>query len=398
MERIHKHLAQATFEEKLNTLFDRSQKLKTPIAIWRNPADHVVHVVVQTDKSNQVIEEIESAPLGFIFRPFETLKPDQNVFIKGDLYITSIDKEIAVDPTVSDHQVDRFLNAEIQHDHHPAKPRLPKVKLPDDAENKQGYEALVSRCIQTIQEGTYQKIVPSRYKVVHLKNDFDPIIEFFKLSNAYTNAFISLVSTPNHGMWLGATPELLLSVEDRKKFTTVSLAGTQVIGKDFPLAKAAWTQKEIEEQAMVSRYIINCFKKIRLREFEEYGPKTVRAGNLAHLKTTFEVDMESVNFPQLGTVMLELLHPTSAVCGMPMKSAFEFLKEFEGYNRSYYSGYLGPTNVDNDTSLYVNLRCMQIEGKQATLYAGAGITEDSEPESEWNETEMKMRTLLNIIQ
>ena len=205
-------------------------------------------------------------------------------------------------------------------------------------------------------------------------------------------------STLAVGIWMGATPELLLSVEDKKKFTTVSLAGTQVIADDFPLAKAAWTQKEIEEQAMVSRYIINCFKKIRLREFEEYGPKTVRAGNLAHLKTTFEVDMAEVNFPQLGTVMLELLHPTSAVCGMPMKPAFEFLKENEGYDRQYYSGYLGPTNVQNETRLFVNLRCMKIEGNQATLFAGAGITEDSEPESEWNETEVKMQTLLNILQ
>ena len=77
-------------------------------------------------------------------------------------------------------------------------------------------------------------------------------------------------------------------------------------------------QKDIEEQALVERYVISCFKKIRLREYDEHGPKTMIAGNVLHLKTEFEVDMVATNFPQLGSVMLNLLHPTSAVCGMPL--------------------------------------------------------------------------------
>jgi len=197
-------------------------------------------------------------------------------------------------------------------------------------------------------------------------------------------------------MWLGATPETLISVSN-KKFQTVSLAGTQSIAEGFDLSEAAWTQKEIEEQALVSRYIINCFKKIRLREFDEYGPKTVKAGNLMHLKTTFEVDLQETNYLQLGTVMLDLLHPTSAVCGMPMKTAAEYLKANEGYDRAYFSGYLGPVNIDEKIDLFVNLRCAQLFKNQGVLYAGAGVTEDSNPEKEWKETEMKFRTLLNVI-
>ena len=95
---------------------------------------------------------------------------------------------------------------------------------------------------------------------------------------------------------------------------------------------------------MVSRYIINCFKKIRLREFKEIGPKTAKAGNLVHLKTTFEVDTEATNFQELGTVMLELLHPTSAVAGMPKDAALQFLEKFEGLEREYFAGYLGPVD------------------------------------------------------
>ncbi len=148
---------------------------------------------------------------------------------------------------------------------------------------------------------------------------------------------------------------------------------------------------------MVGRYIISCFKKIRVREYLEEGPKTVVAGNLMHLRSDFSVDTKTINFPELGTVMLELLHPTSAVCGMPKMEALAFIQQYEGYDREFYSGYLGPVNVGNETHLFVNLRCMKIQNNVATLYAGGGITEDSEPEKEWQETEMKCQTMLSVL-
>jgi isochorismate synthase len=196
---------------------------------------------------------------------------------------------------------------------------------------------------------------------------------------------------------MGASPETIIEVEGSKKFSTVAVAGTQAYQSGISLQDVAWRQKEIEEQALVSRYIINCFKKIRLREFEEIGPKTVVAGNLLHLKTTYTVDMEDTKFPLLGSVMLDLLHPTSAVCGMPKAPATTFLKKYEHFNRALFSGYLGPVNINQGTNLYVNLRCMQIQQSTALLYAGAGVTEDSIPEKEWMETQLKCDTLLEVI-
>ncbi|MFM7486043.1 MAG: chorismate-binding protein, partial [Cytophagales bacterium] len=183
----------------------------------------------------------------------------------------------------------------------------------------------------------------------------------------------------------------------QSKFKTHALAGTQPYSASVDIKSVAWTQKEIEEQALVSRYIINCFKKIRVREYTEHGPKTVVAGNVMHLKTDYEIDMNEVNFPQLGSVMLKLLHPTSAVCGMPLDAALEFLKTNEAYNRELYSGYLGPVNFDGESQLYVNLRCLQLFEKTARLYAGAGVTSGSDPEKEFLETEMKMKGLKRMI-
>ena len=68
-----------------------------------------------------------------------------------------------------------------------------------------------------------------------------------------------------------------MSIDQGMKFKTIALAGTKTFQEGANLKNIAWTQKDIEEQALVCRYIINCFKKIRLREYEEHGPRTVVA-------------------------------------------------------------------------------------------------------------------------
>ncbi len=202
---------------------------------------------------------------------------------------------------------------------------------------------------------------------------------------------------PNLGSWIGASPEILIKTKG-DQFSTMSLAGSQKAMGDNPLKHVAWTQKEIEEQAFVSRYIVNCFKKIRLREYDEIGPKTDIAGNLLHLRTDFMVDMKATNFPQLGSIMLELLHPTSAVAGMPRENALEFIRKNENFDRSLFSGFIGPVNFGDETALFVNLRGANLHADHAILYAGAGVTEDSSPEKEWEETELKCDIIGRFIQ
>ena len=87
---------------------------------------------------------------------------------------------------------------------------------------------------------------------------------------------------------------------------------------------------------------------------------------------------------------------------MPKVPATEFILNNEGYDRDFFSGFLGPVNMQSserkvESHIFVNLRTMKIEGKIATLYAGCGITVDSNPEKEWYETEMKTQTLGRVI-
>ncbi len=259
---------------------------------------------------------------------------------------------------------------------------------------------MVSKAVAEVKRQNFKKVVPSRSSFVQLSDDFNLAETFEKMCKRYPHAFISLLAVPGRGIWLGASPEILVSTfrqNASRFFRTVALAGTQKLQEGNSIRQASWRIKEIEEQAMVSRYIINCFKKIRLREFEEDGPKTVAAGNLLHLRTDFTVNMDQVNFSELGSVMLKLLHPTSAVCGLPKEPALDFIRQHEAYDRELYAGFLGPVNMQEQANIFVNLRCMQLTRQGALLYAGAGVTADSDPEHEWLETEMKMQTLQSVL-
>jgi len=271
----------------------------------------------------------------------------------------------------------------------------------EDPTKKQEFKSWVSSAIEAIKQGPLQKVVLSRTDVKELPAGFSIVSSLEELAAAYPNAFVCAISIPAlAGIWMCATPEILVEQKDGV-FRTISLAGTQSgvddQGNVLSPAQARWSQKEIEEQAFVSRYIIDCFKKIRLREYTELGPKTISTGNLLHLKTEYIVDTKAMDFPQLPGLMLGLLHPTSAVCGTPKQEAIEFILKTETHDRSMYSGYLGPVNIVGNTHLFVNLRTVKITGNQAEFYAGCGITEDSDPEKEWQETQMKCQTLQRVL-
>jgi isochorismate synthase len=367
-----------------------------PFALWRLPNSSVKQLLIahqhQKLSTDAVIEDLEP---GFVFAPFDTNK--ESVFLRANFLFSFENGQLKESVNPIETASATWLEKEF-------KPVSKTKKIyPSHSANvpenhdDQKFISLINQCIDEVEKGGLEKIVASRTKHIELPPDFDVLNAFMKLCGRYNHALVSFVNIPGIGSWLGASPELLVSVTDKNIFKTVALAGTQPYVEGMNLKSVAWKQKEIEEQALVERYVISCFKKIRVREYDEHGPKTEVAGNLIHLKSDFTVDMAATNFPQLGTTMLKLLHPTSAVCGMPLDKALEFLKQREGYDRSFYSGFLGPVNVNNNINIFVNLRCMQFLDHKAILYAGAGVTIDSVPEEEFEETEMKFNTLLNVI-
>jgi isochorismate synthase len=374
-----------------------------PLAVWREPgAEHPRLLVARSLEATYtgLPPALDAqAPAGFAFFPFRDSDHNPALFMPADVRFDVANPEtVAVAPIARElvPGLTAWLAmpplAELTW-HHSQQP------VPHTATEAE-YTALVRTGVAAIADKSVVKVVSSRAARRPLPAGFDPLVAFAKLSEKYPRAFVSLVSVPGVGTWLGASPEVLAEVTADGQFHTMALAGTQPLTPGLTPQAAIWRQKEIEEQALVARYIVSCFKQLRLREYQETGPRTVAAGQLLHLRTDFEVDLQ--NTPQaatLGTDMLRLLHPTSAVGGMPKVPALAFLQQHEGYDRAYYSGFLGPVNVaaPGISRLFVNLRCLQVRANEAILYAGTGLTVDSDPAREWQETEMKMQTVGAVL-
>lgn len=372
-------------------------------AIWRKPKSNTVEIALNdTAEAVKVTLNLESLEPGFIVHPFADQEDKKAYFIKANKYFSfELDKSLATDELpewakVQLHNQERLSPEEIR-ELLINQTLISKIQTSKLSEDKDHFIQLVNGGIKAIQENQLEKVVPARTKTISIPADFNLSCTLLSMMEAYPNAFINFFHLPHVGTWIGASPETLIETKG-DIFTTMSLAGTQKATGDNPLKSVAWTQKEIEEQALVSRYIVSCFKKIRLREYEEHGPKTVVAGNLLHLRSDFRINMQETGFSSLGSIMLDLLHPTSAVCGMPRREAHDFLQEFEGFDRSFFSGFIGPVNIQGSTSIYVNLRTASLHDNKATLYAGAGVTEDSDPEKEWEETELKCQIIGKFIQ
>jgi isochorismate synthase len=388
--------------EILNLLFLKGLSSGGSFAVWRKPKSKKLEFLLDERQTPERVSlNLEELPSGFVVHPFADQEDKKAFFIASHLYFSfQLDQELDQEELpawVSSlvNQEKKLNSAEVRN--------LIRIKtqstatLSDIGNSKAHFVRLVHHGIEAIESGVLEKVVPARTKSIPLAEDFDLGKTFLALLESYPNSFVNFFHIPQIGTWIGASPEVLIETNG-DFFYTMALAGTQPAKGENPLKSAAWTQKEIEEQALVCRYIVDCFKKIRLREYEEHGPKTAMAGNLLHLRTDFKVNMKATGFPQLGSVMLDLLHPTSAVCGMPRKEAHEFLQENEGFDRSFFAGFLGPVNVQDETSIYVNLRTASLLGDRALLYAGAGVTEESDPEKEWEETELKCQILGKFIQ
>lgn len=264
-----------------------------------------------------------------------------------------------------------------------------------NTENNTGcnYKEAFHKFHSAVVEGQFAKLVLSRKEERNISTtDYESL--FHKACRMYPRMMIILVSTPVTGTWLVATPEILIE-RNGINYRTMALAGTMPFQEGLP----NWSEKNKHEQQVVSDYIEQTISPFATNIIKD-GPHTKRAGNVVHLLTEFRFQL-STHHSSLITNHFELLssiHPTPAVCGLPKQEAYNFILHNEDYNRKYYSGFMGPVNIHNQTHLYVTLRCAELNGKKAVLYAGGGIMPESSETSEYEETVNKMKTIGNVLE
>lgn len=246
-----------------------------------------------------------------------------------------------------------------------------------------------------LQAGDFQKIVLARSQMVAVPENASPFSFFRNACENYPRLLVALVYTPMSGLWLMATPEVLLEGRGRE-WSTMALAGTMRLTEEqvtMNVPRVKWNAKNQEEQRLVAHYIYDCLRRFS-DDVQEQGPYTSRAAHLVHLRSDFTFTLSDAS--HLGS-LLAALHPTPAVCGLPKQATCDFIVANESFPRRYYSGFVGQLSPSADTHLYVSLRCMQIHNRFCRLYAGGGLLKDSQWEKEWAETNAKMETMLKII-
>jgi len=255
----------------------------------------------------------------------------------------------------------------------------------DSSTTQEQHSIAVEKALNMIQSGELEKVVVSRVKSI--EHSAHPETAFKSKCAAHPDAFVYLIDHPTCGVWCGATPELLVSVSDNR-LETVSLAGTRTLDQ---IQTSPWTSKEYAEQELVTDYIKDILENQGATDLRIEPRDNLNYGNLVHLETRFHGTIKG-NIEKLA----KNLHPTPAVGGRPLEKACGFISEHEGYDRQYFTGYLGVESATGG-AYYVNLRCAKWLVGGINLFAGGGIVEGSDISEEWNETEAKLSAILDSI-
>ena len=337
---------------------------------FKKPNDASFYYLKATKCASLLIATMEDQP-AFIFAPFESDVSPSKVLYYNEILTNEAIVQLGQQlPSIAE-STPVVLSNKIT--------STPKATFIDMVEGMQ----------HQINKEICKKIVASKVSVE--TQEKSPVALFLKLCDNYPHAFTYMIYVAGECLWMGATPEVLLACAE-KQVETMSLAGTQPSIPNQLVYQ--WGEKEREEQQIVTDYIAAILSSTALQNITISTPETVGAGNLVHLKSTIKAMVSST--AQLKELLLNL-HPTPAIGGLPKDEAMKIILKEEQHPRQYYTGFLGLWNGDINTNLYVNLRCAEITNTQIIYYAGCGITSNSDPEKEWQETERKIDTLRQVF-
>ncbi len=238
------------------------------------------------------------------------------------------------------------------------------------------------------------KVVLSRHESIFTtRHLLDSALDYFSSS---PSTFRYLTYTPETGIWLGATPELLLETDPHSgEIRTMALAGTRPSDTE----ESEWDTKNLMEHGVVVNFISDILRSHHLK-VDTGGTQEITAGAVTHLCTPITAT-GTVNDI---TAIINDLNPTPAVAGFPRDKAISEIDYFETHQRRCYSGIVG-VHESNEWHVFVNLRCAftaratldGAEGCLFNIYAGGGLMPDSRLDDEWDETDRKMSALRSTL-
>ena len=364
----------------INSIFDIPDlliKKGLPFAIYSLPESNKCKLIFQKDSivDQIAILDIENAS-GFVIADFDSAKTGIANLIKPDFVLKEGENA---------DEVVEFLNS------------LPDIGnyncLDNTSISKPEYIEIANYLISKLREGKIEKVVLSRLIEYNLRNNLIPARLVGLLIEKYNDAFVYFFHLPNKGTWCGASPETLFKVADNNILVD-ALAGTRLASENN--GNPQWTLKEKEEQYFVTLFIESLLSELGIDDFSKSDPVSIMAGKLAHIQTKFTIPVSSV-ISKTGKLIAGL-HPTPAVCGLPKADAFLLIQKAERHERRFYTGFIGPWKMEDESQLFVNLRCAELGANKINIYVGGGLTASSDAEAEYQETVHKSQTLLSIVE
>ncbi|MDL5157808.1 isochorismate synthase [Actinomycetospora termitidis] len=256
-----------------------------------------------------------------------------------------------------------------------------------------GYEAMVAEALRRMGEGGLDKVVLSR--VLDLVRDapIDQPGMLRELAARNLSGYVFAVDLGATSSLIGASPELLVSRRDGEVVAN-PLAGSaprraDPVDDEATGAALLASAKDRHEHALVVREVAAALRASCDDLDVPEEPSLIRTDALWHLSTTIRGRSSASSLD-----LARSLHPTPAVGGVPREAARRAIGELEPFSRGFYTGMVGWTDASGDGEWVVALRCGEISGATARLYAGAGIVPGSVPASELAETTTKLETML----
>lgn len=252
----------------------------------------------------------------------------------------------------------------------------------------------VAAAIEAIGGGELSKVVLARDEVVWSKSEFSVRTIAMRLAQAFPQCYTFVCD----GL-VGATPELLVRRRGRDVESLV-LAGSARRGSDpeddaTEAARLIESSKERSEHSLAVDSVSDALKSVCTGISTEPEPQILQLANVQHLATRVTADLAD---PEVSVLeLVDILHPTAAVGGVPKDAALVRIRQAEGDLRGRYAGPVGWVDADGDGEWGIALRCALVSGDRAQLFAGAGVVSGSLPEAELEETRLKFRAMESVL-
>ncbi len=261
-------------------------------------------------------------------------------------------------------------------------------------ETGQRFKAAVNRALAHMGRHSVEKIVLAQALDWASAEPFQPLVSLGRLRLRYPDCHAFSLSHGDQKTFIGASPERLLSLAQGRLLTD-ALAGSAPRGatsqEDDSLAQGLLhNPKERGEHDLVVDFLARQLQGVGLHPQYRQRPGVLRLSNIQHLHTPLRAAVPRQIHP---LHIVEALHPTPAVAGVPTQAACDQIRRFEDFDRGLYAAPLGWVGANGDSEFIVGIRSALIANTWARIYAGAGIVAGSDPDREWGEIQLKLRAL-----